>query len=118
MMPKSKFMKLFSRCLMRNLPDPGLNGKLIAQEMDMSRMHLHRHLKRYYGQPAGQIITLTRVKIAQKLFLNKPLTVKEVSKKVGFKDPSYFSRVFRNVTDLSPSEFIQIRSENNEGKIT
>ena len=46
-----------------------------------------------------------RVCQAKELFRRTQGSVKSIAGQVGFKDPKYFSRVFRKLTDLSPSEY-------------
>jgi AraC-like DNA-binding protein len=45
-----------------------------------------------------------RLQKAKQLLQNKEFNVAEVSYKVGFTDPSYFSRVFKDEFDCTPSE--------------
>lgn len=42
---------------------------------------------------------------AKKMLLNSEMSITEISIKVGFDDPLYFSRVFRNHTQMSPKQY-------------
>ena len=46
-----------------------------------------------------------RMELARQLLLMTDLPVSELSRRVGYSDPLYFSRRFRKATTLSPSEF-------------
>lgn len=46
-----------------------------------------------------------RIDNAKLLLLNSTLTISEIAYKVGFNSPSSFNRVFKDVTEKSPSEF-------------
>ena len=64
------------------------------------------------GQRNASDFILDRILLAAKrnlMFSN--LSNKEIAFRLGFKDPSYFSRFFKNKTSLSPSKF---RKEMNE----
>lgn len=105
MMPRSQFMKLFSQSLSKNIANFDLNGAMLAEDLGMSRMHLHRHLHRYFGESAREVIIMERMQIARKLLLDKCLTINRVALLTGYQDPAYFSRTFRRIYGLSPSGF-------------
>ncbi|MDI6601015.1 MAG: helix-turn-helix domain-containing protein [Thermoanaerobacteraceae bacterium] len=50
---------------------------------------------------------LTRIRIenAKKLLKQENLKISAIAKMVGYKDPNYFSRVFKNVVGIPPSKF-------------
>jgi AraC-like DNA-binding protein len=44
-------------------------------------------------------------KAKQIISINPDIAVKDVAELVGFNDPFYFSRVFRSITGVPPSQF-------------
>ena len=50
-------------------------------------------------------ITRYRIKAAMKLLSDVRYKVYEVAEKVGYKDITYFSSVFKKITGLNPSDF-------------
>ena len=48
-----------------------------------------------------------RINEAARLLRNSNMNVSEVSSRLGFEDPLYFSRVFKKVTGYSPSDYIK-----------
>ena len=68
-------------------------------------MQLHRKLKSLFGVPASEFIRNERLKTAAELLKNPDLTVAEVAYSSGFNDATYFSRSFKKVYGLSPTEF-------------
>ena len=47
---------------------------------------------------------------AKKIMEERPeLYIKDIASKVGFSDQFYFSRIFRSVTGISPTEYIEKR---------
>ncbi|MFV2047644.1 response regulator [Metabacillus litoralis] len=50
-------------------------------------------------------VTDYRIEKSQELLLQTNLSLKEIAYEVGYKDPNYYSRVFKKVTNLSPKQF-------------
>ena len=105
MQTRSEFTKKLRAVLLQQLADPDLNGEQLALGLNMSRMHLHRHLQRYYQQPAGRVIAQARLNRACELLTDSTLSINKIATLVGFRDPSYFARVFRQKYGSSPREF-------------
>lgn len=62
-----------------------------------------------------QYLTRFRIEKAKSLLAKKRYMVYEVAEMVGYSDPAYFSRMFKQVTGLSPVEFVL---QQQEGKVT
>jgi len=50
-------------------------------------------------------LTNRRIEEARKLLSETNLSIKEISQKVGYNDPNYFTRVFKRVLSTSPTSF-------------
>ena len=50
-------------------------------------------------------ITNQRISYARELLTNTGLSVEDISYDSGYKDPTYFCRIFKKVTGMSPSEY-------------
>jgi DNA-binding response OmpR family regulator len=74
--------------------------------MNTSKTLLYSKLKSLTGQSATEFVRNIRLKEARKLLLHNghQLTIAEISYKVGFNDPLYFSRCFRKYFGVPPSE--------------
>lgn len=57
------------------------------------------------GKTFNEYLNDLRLRKAMKLLVHEPLSVSEVALKVGFNDVTYFSRVFRRHTGVSPSKY-------------
>lgn len=53
-------------------------------------------------------ITVSKVNEAKKLLLCSNLTVKEIAYRCGFTDDKYFMRVFKKISDITPSEYRKV----------
>ncbi len=77
-----------------------------AAELAVTPRQLSERTKRVIGKTAKQLIE-DRVTLEAKRnlrFTNK--SIKTVAYELGFDDPSYFSKVFKRVTSLTPQNFI------------
>lgn len=89
-----------------NLDDSELNGDFIASEVGMSRSVLYSKLKSLTGQTISEFIKTIRLKNSAALLLEGKNTIAEIAYRVGFNDPSYFTKVFSKHFGKSPKEFI------------
>lgn len=60
-----------------------------------------------FNMPPAHYIQLYRVEKAKELLLNSTDTIEEIAVAVGFANASYFCKVFKSLTDMTPSEFAQ-----------
>ena len=65
----------------------------------------HNFFKKVTGTTSAAYISELRIKKSLPLIENTDLGMAEIAEKVGFDDPNYFSRVFRSVTGITPSEY-------------
>lgn len=77
----------------------------IAASAGISRSEAGRCFKKYYAQPPMSYVTLYRLKYAQELLAKSSLTVNEVAYQCGFRDSSYFVKVFRRHLGKTPLEY-------------
>ncbi len=79
--------------------------KQLAASAEISRSEAGRCFKKYYAQSPMSYVTLYRLKYAQELLAKSSLTVNEVASQCGFRDSSYFVKVFRKHLGQTPSEY-------------
>jgi CheY-like chemotaxis protein len=77
----------------------------IAVAVGVSDNYVSRLFFQELGLSPWDYLNRFRVYQAKELFRRTQGSVKSIANQVGFKDPKYFSRVFRKITGLSPSEF-------------
>lgn len=76
-----------------------------AHEVGLSPNYFSRIFNEKMNLSFSAYINRLRVEQAQKLLLNTSLPIVEVAGLVGFEEQSYFSKVFKNVTQLSPGQY-------------
>jgi AraC-like DNA-binding protein len=111
--PDELFMQKAIRIILDKMADSEFNGDLLAGEMGVSRMGLHRKIKAMTGQSTGEFIRNIRLKKAAELLKVQGRNVSEVCYDVGFSSPSYFTTCFAEVYKMTPSEYMkQFKEEN------
>lgn len=79
----------------------------ISGQLFVSKDYL-RHLFRHYtGQSPMKTIINARIEHAKNLLPNNNLTITMVAEECGFENPYYFSRIFKEITGQTPSDFRQ-----------
>ena len=76
-----------------------------ANRLGISPSYLNKLVRTQTRHSAMDWVEIARVNWAKNLLRSSSLSVTEVSKAVGIDDASYFTRFFRKVTGLTPSEF-------------
>jgi AraC family transcriptional activator of pobA len=76
-----------------------------ASKLNVSESYLNEVLKKTTGSSVSAWIQQEIVLEAKRLLYYSDMNVKEITHKLGYDDPAYFSRVFRNVTGTTPLAF-------------
>ncbi|REC60886.1 hypothetical protein DRF65_18980 [Chryseobacterium pennae] len=79
--------------------------KEYADLLNVSPNHLNKTIKKATGKRASEIIIEALVMEARALLSLPQYTVSEVAVALGIDDASYFSRLFKKHTGLSPSDY-------------
>ena len=82
----------------------------LAAELVISREHLSRVFKDHVGITLHDYILRQKMSLACKLLKETNLSTKEVSSRLGYDRPSQFSRSFKKLLHVPPSQFRQMRT--------
>jgi len=77
----------------------------IAQKTHISKPHMIKYFKKYYGFTPYDYLLSQRIDSAKIFLNNSSLTIKEISARLCFTDEHYFSNIFKEKTGQSPSEY-------------
>jgi len=75
----------------------------LAGVAHLSQVHLIRQFIRWTGHTPAEYIRRARVARARQLLAQVDLSIKEIARATGFKNPFHFSRVFRQIDGLAPT---------------
>ena len=103
--PDEKLLASIMESINRHLDDDGLTIDLIADEVGLSRVHLHRKMKDLTGQTPHDFIRKVRLKKAAELLQAGKMNVSEVTYTCGFSSPTSFSALFKKVYGVSPRQY-------------
>lgn len=92
-----------------------LTAAKLAEVCCMSYFHFSRTFKRISGESFNDFVQKARIRKAGELLAHPNATITRVCFEVGFKEVSYFARVFRLVVGVSPTEFRRMLSEAPQG---
>ncbi|WP_158630055.1 AraC family transcriptional regulator [Cohnella sp. AR92] len=78
----------------------------IARQYNVNAPHLSKIFLKYAGESPSRYIMSLRMNEAKHLLsLPKELSVKEIGEVVGYPDPYYFSRIFKQFTGMTPTDY-------------
>jgi len=85
--------------------DCKLQAQYLAEQLHLHPNYLNSVIKSKTGTTVNDWISLQTVIVAKDLLLNSSYTSKEITFKLGFSEPTHFSRFFKKHTMLSPGAF-------------
>ena len=105
--PDEKLMERIINTINEHISDPELSVDAIADQVGISRVHLHRKMKELTGQTPHNFIRNIRLKRAANLLSNQGMNVTEVMYACGFANSTSFSTVFKKFYGLSPRDYMK-----------
>lgn len=76
-----------------------------ADLLNISPNHLNKSVKKVTGKPASVLLNEARILEAKVQLKRNDITIGDIAFNLGFTDLSYFSKCFRKVTGVSPSDY-------------
>ena len=99
----SRFEALLATYLTRAAEQPLPSVQHFAAALHVSPAHLGNVLRTYTGQNAQQHLHAALLAKARQQLLGTSRSVREVAFSLGFESPSYFTRLFKAKTGLTPA---------------
>lgn len=89
----------------QGLSDYELDLERVAEYAGMSPSGMRRLFHSVYGIAPGQFLRLQRILEAKRMLNETDKSIREIAEECGFVNSFYFSRVFRESTGITPSEY-------------
>lgn len=99
------FAERLEAFILANIGNSDLKVDDMAQAMSVSRTVLYARIKKLFNSSPNNLLLNMRIDMARRLLGDGNLTVAEVAYKCGFSDPKYFSRCFKKLTGMKPTEW-------------
>jgi AraC-like DNA-binding protein len=94
---------VFLSYIHENYSDPELSLSKVAKNVGVSERNISKFISEKYQCNFRTYINSIRIAEAERLLKSSDLNVSEIGYKVGFNDPSSFSKTFKKITGRAPS---------------
>jgi AraC-like DNA-binding protein len=101
---QSDFQK-FIAYLDGHLADSDISAESVRKNLRFSQSYFSSLLKMENIGSIPKLINERRIFKARELLKDPKKNINEIGYEVGFTDPKYFSKVFKNLTNFTPSDF-------------
>lgn len=101
--PDDQLLERVMKVINKNISNSDLSVDGIAEEVGISRVHLHRKMKELTGQTPHDFIRNIRLKQAAKLLSSQNMNITEVMYACGFNNAASFSTIFKKFYGMSPA---------------
>ncbi len=88
-----------------NISRSDLSVEELSHELGMSRVHLYKKLLQITGKTPIEFIRVIRLKRAAQLLRESQQNVSEIAYQLGFNNPKYFSKYFKDEFGVLPSVY-------------
>lgn len=101
------FIKKVCESIDDRLGDETFSIDELCESLNISRASLHRKIKSLTKMTTSEFLKVYRLRKAVLLLQQKNITISEAAYKTGFGSPSYFTRCFKEVYSVTPTEYLQ-----------
>ncbi len=108
---EAEFLDALNEAVDAHIDNSNFGVDWLADEMDLSARHLRRRIKDTTGLSAAGFIRTRRLQHAATLLQQGADTISDVADAVGYRDPNYFSRLFRETFGCAPTEYAEQEAE-------
>lgn len=100
-----KFIQKAVKCVEDHISEPDFSVEDLSHELGISRAHFYKKIMSLTGKTPLEFIRMIRLQQAAQLLKKSQLTVAEIAYKVGFNNPKYFARYFKEAYKVLPSVY-------------
>lgn len=103
--PENSTIYIIKDFIRENYKHDNLSVKDISEHVYLSTSYVCTLFKSETGQTLNQYITEFRMEKAKQLLADPRYKITDISSKIGYTDGNYFSKSFKKIVGLSPSEY-------------
>jgi signal transduction histidine kinase/ligand-binding sensor domain-containing protein/DNA-binding response OmpR family regulator len=100
-----KFIENAVKCVEKNVSSPDFSVEDLGTELGISRAYVFKKILALTGKTPLEFIRTIRLQHAAQLLEKSQLSVREIAYKVGFNNPKYFTKYFKEQFHTLPSEY-------------
>lgn len=94
-----------------NYKNEDMSLQLVASSVNVSSNHFSAVFRKETGKTFIDYLTMVRMNEAKNLLLCTPMKTSEIGFEVGYRDPHYFSYIFKKTQGMSPKEYRRSKKE-------
>ena len=89
--------------------DKTITAEKLAEVVNLSPVYFSHLFKKHTGMKMTDYITDYKMQIAKNKLLETDLSINEIAVSVGFQEQRYFSKRFKQIVGMTPTEFRQMK---------
>lgn len=101
------FLDKATKIILENISNVDFKQEDLLKEMGLGKSQLYRKINSLTGHNPSYFIRTIRLRYASDLLQQKKYSIKEVTHMSGFNSTAYFSKTFRELFNVTPSEYIE-----------
>jgi len=109
------FLDKATKIVLDSIDDMDFKQEHLLTKMGIGRSQLYRKISALTGKNPSCFIRTIRLRYASELLLKNQYSIKEVSYMTGFNSTAYFSKTFRELFKVTPTEYIEQNGKIKEG---
>ncbi|MGG1552753.1 response regulator transcription factor [Paenibacillus ferrarius] len=103
--PSEEIVSMIQAYLKENFHEE-ITLESISRHFNFHPSYLSKIFIKHTGGPPSKYLTTIRINHAKYLLAKeKNLSIKDISQRVGYPDPYYFSRIFKQITEKTPKQY-------------
>lgn len=88
-----------------NIRNESLNVNTIREVYKLPRDYIYEVIKSRTEESLPQIINSLRIQTAEEMLKDPTMNISEIGYAVGFSEPRYFSKIFKSLKNITPTEY-------------
>lgn len=101
--PRVQFLQKVIEIIQHEMANSNFGPKQLAFKLQLSESQTYRKVKTITDKSTAVFIRSVRLNRAKEMLYDSDMTISEIAYSVGFNDPSWFSRAFKNEFGYAPS---------------